>query len=151
MNKTRGHNNGLKQWAEHLLANLDDVNFDIRPRAADDISIVTKRLEDSSCSDFILEEDKGGHFKGEVFHSYHHQALISLSRRAVLAGFLSIWLKKCVVPLLPRDCISPIALFPAVLLVFGRRLGLLPAMICSIKRGLQILSDSYCHVDDQKK
>jgi hypothetical protein len=136
MNRTRGHNNGLKQWAEHLFVNLDNNSSEVRIRVADDVSIIAKRLENSQFTDFILEEDQGGHFKGEVFRSYHHQARVVLSRRAVLAGFLSLWLKRCVVPSLPRDCISPMVIIPVVLLVFGCRLGLLPAMICSIQRGL---------------
>lgn len=80
MNKTRGYKNGLKQWAEHLFVNLDSTNSDVRVRAVDDDSIIAKRMENSQFVDFILEEDQGGHFKGEVFRSYHHQARVALSR-----------------------------------------------------------------------
>ena len=33
-----------------------------------------------------------------VFDSFHHQAKIFISNRALLAAFLMLWLKRCVVP-----------------------------------------------------
>ena len=32
LNRTRGHNNDLKQWAEHLFVNLDNADFKICAR-----------------------------------------------------------------------------------------------------------------------
>jgi len=44
----------------------------------------------------VLEEDDDTYEKG--LRSFHHQARRPKSRKALLAGFLSVWLKRCVVP-----------------------------------------------------
>ena len=38
-----------------------------------------------------------------IFESFHHQAKVSISDRALLAGFLMLWLKRYVVPMLPHE------------------------------------------------
>jgi len=67
-----------------------------------------------------------------------------MSQKALLAGFLSVWLKKCVVPSSSHDRILSWVLLPAVYLVHGKPLGLLPAMVCGIQRGLRALTEAFC-------
>jgi len=55
-------------------------------------------------------------------------------RKALLAGFLSVWLKKCVVSSPPHNGILSWVLFPAIQLAHGKLLGLLLAMVCCIQR-----------------
>jgi len=55
------------------------------------------RIDGSGCDDVILEEDDGAYEMGDSFKSYRHQARQYLSYPAMLVGFLSVWLKKCVV------------------------------------------------------
>jgi len=112
---------------------------------------VALRMKEAGRQDLILEENEDGYRRGETFRSCHYQALRPLSRMAVLAGFLSLWLKKCVVPSPPRDDISIMAVFPAVDLALGRDLGLLPAMVCNIQRGLRALKDAFCSESRRKK
>ena len=50
----------------------------------------------------ILEEDDGPYEKGDILWSFHHQARRSMSRKALLADFLSVWLK-LLVDRLERD------------------------------------------------
>ena len=57
--------------------------------------------------------------------------------------FLSVWLKRCVVPSSSDDVILPTVLLPAVRLVHGRSLGLLPAMVCCIQRDLRALTEDF--------
>ena len=68
----------------------------------------------SGPGDINLEEDDKIYEKSNKFKSFHDQASLPISRKALLAGFLSTWLKMCVILSLPRDGISPMALFPAV-------------------------------------
>ena len=69
-------------------------------------------------------------FKSDtVFDSFHHQAMIPISNRALLAGFLMLWLKKCVVPTLPHKVIIVDVVCAAVLLAYSWFLGLLPTMV----------------------
>jgi len=73
----------------------------------------------------VLEEDDGIYEKGDILRSFHYQARRPMSRKAFLAGFLLVWLKRYVVPSPSSDVILPTVLLPAVRVVHGRSLGLL--------------------------
>ena len=92
--------------------------------------------------DIVLEEDNSIYEKGDILRSFHHQARQPMSRKALLAGFLSVWLKRCVVPS-PSSDVLPTVLLSTVRLVHSRSLGLLPAMCC-IQRGLRALTEAFC-------
>ena len=83
-------------------------------------------------SDVILEEDDSIYEKRDTLKSFHHQTHQPISRKALLAGFLSIWLKRCVVLSPSNDTIFLTALLLAIRLVDGRSLGLLSTMMCFI-------------------
>ena len=78
------------------------------------------------------------------FESFHHQARIPISDRALLAGFLMLWLKRCVVPTLPHEVIVADIVYPAVLLAYGSPIALLPAMTAGIQSGLRALTQTFC-------
>ena len=81
-----------------------------------------------------------------IFESFHHQAWIPISDRALLAGFLMLWLKRCVVPTLPHEVIV-VDVYPAVLLAHGKSISLLPAMVAGIQSSLRVLTKSLCQVE----
>ena len=93
----------------------------------------------------------GPYEKGDIIQSFHYQARRSMSRRALLAGFLSVWLKRCVVPSFSGDVILPSVLLPVVRLVHGRSVELLPAMVCCIQRGLRALMEAFCRPPTTKR
>jgi len=62
-------------------------------------------MKEHDYRDILLEEDEGIYEKGDTFKSFHHQAYQPISRKALLAGFLSISLKRCVVSSLLHDAI----------------------------------------------
>ena len=74
-----------------------------------------------------------------------------MSRKALLVGFLTVWLKRCVVPSSSGDVIHSTVLLPAVRLVYGRSLGLLPAMVCCIQRGIRALTEAFCRPPTTKR
>ena len=82
--------------------------------------------------DVILEEDDGIYEKDDTLKSFHHQDRQPISQKALLAGFLLVWLKRCVMPSPSSDAILPTTLLPTVHLVHGRSLGLLPAIVYCI-------------------
>ena len=89
-------------------------------------------------------------FKADTtFESFHHQARTPISDRALLAGFLMLWLKKCVVPTLPHEAISMDVVYPAVMLAYGRPIGLLPAMVSCLQSGLRVLTTSFCRTEEE--
>ena len=79
--------------------------------------------------DVVLEEDDDIYEKGDTLKSFHYQARQLISQKALLAGFLSVWLKRCEVLSPSSDAILPTALLPAVRLVHCCSLGLLLAMV----------------------
>jgi len=93
-----------------------------------------------------MESNEGTFKPGIVFDSFHHQTKTLISDRALLAGFLMLWLKRCVVPTLPHDVIVTNVVYPAVLLALGRFLGILLAMVGYLQSGLRVLCQSFCNV-----
>ena len=83
--------------------------------------------------DVILEEDDGIYEKGDTLQSFHHQARQLISRKAILAGFLSVWLEEVCSPISFPRAILPTTLLPAVRLVHGHSLGLCMAMVYCIQ------------------
>jgi len=55
-----------------------------------------------------------------------------MSDRALLAGFLMLWMKRCVIPKLPHEVIVTNMVYPAVLLAYGKSISLLLAMVAGI-------------------
>jgi len=90
-----------------------------------------------------------------IFESFHHQAKILISDRVLLAGFLMLWLKQCVVLMLPHEVIVTDMVYPAVLLAHGKSISLLPVMAYGIQSGLRLLAKSLCQeeviVDSQSR
>lgn len=71
------------------------------------------------------------------FKSFHHQAHTLVSDRALIAGFLMLWLKHYIISSLCHDAITIEVVYLAVLLVHGKPLGLLLVMLCKIQSGLR--------------
>ena len=141
--------NSLKSCIDCLLSVLDGVPKDIQVTIAD--ADISKMIASSGHGDIVLKEDDGIYEKGNTFKSLHRQASRPMSRKVLLAGFLSVWLKKCVISSPPHDEISSMAIFLAIQVVHGRALGLLPAMICSIQHGLRTLTETFCKGTPTKK
>ena len=59
-----------------------------------------------------------------------------MSERTLLAGFLMLWLKRCMVLMLPHEVIVADVVYPAVLLAHGKSISLLLAMVAGIKSNL---------------
>ena len=74
----------------------------------------------ASTSSYTTESVEDTFRLGTVFESFHHQAKTPISNRALLAGFLMLWLKRCVVSTLPHEVIVADVVYPAFLLAFGR-------------------------------
>ncbi|ONK80910.1 uncharacterized protein A4U43_C01F23120 [Asparagus officinalis] len=61
----------------------------------------------------------------------------------LLAGYLAIWLKKCVVPYQSGDTLPLEVLYPAIQLAYKKELSLLPVMVANIHRGLRQISSAF--------
>jgi len=120
----------FKELGNYLFPNLEDAPESAHYGVVDED--IFRRMKEHAQGDIILEEDDGIYEKGDILRSFHYQARRPMSCKAMLAGFLSVWLKRCVVPSPSSDVILSTVLLPAVRLVHGRSLRLLPAMMCCI-------------------
>jgi len=77
---------------------------------------------------------------GSLIESYHYQSTWAISDRALMAGFLIIWLKRCI---LSSEKISTDMILPTVLLCFNHGIALLLALMAGINRGLRDLVSSF--------
>jgi len=92
---------------------------------------ITERIS-ASTSSYTTESNEDTFKLDTVFESFHHQAKIPMSDRALLAGFLMLWLKRCVVSTLLHEVIITDMVYPAVLLAHEKSIALLPAMVSRI-------------------
>ena len=111
IHNTRENANEIKVWADYLFLVLDGAPEDVQFPISDDNP---QKMISSTHEDVFLEEDNGIHEKGDKFKSFHRQAKHPMSRKALLAGFLSVWVKKCVVPSPSHDGILSWVLLHAV-------------------------------------
>ena len=112
--------------------------------ACTDAEIAERIFE--SVTSYVTESNEDTFKSDTVFDSFLHQAKILVSGRALLAGFLMLCLKRCVVPTLPHEVNVADMVYPAVLLVHGRSLNFLSAMVCCLQSRLRTLCQSLCNV-----
>jgi len=96
---------------------------------------ITERISESVTS-YTTESNEDTFKPDTIFDSFHHQARIAISNRALLAGFLMLWLKRYVVPTPLHEVNVNDIVYPALLLSYGRPLSLLPAMVGYLQSGL---------------
>ena len=102
----------LKPWVEYLFpvaeGPIENIQASVSERK------IAKAMRSGNHEDVVLEEDDGECERGDVFLSFHCLASRSISRQALLAGYLSAWLKWCVIPSPPLDNITPLVILPDV-------------------------------------
>jgi len=129
-------------WGNYLFPGVNKTNLMNRLALSTDEEIF-ERIN-ASTSSYTTESNEDTFKSVTVFESFHHQAKVSMSDRALLVGFLMLWLKRCVVSTLSREVIVANMVYPAVLLAHGKSIALLPAMVVGIQGGLRVLMKSFC-------
>jgi len=79
--------NGLKTWVDYLFLVVDGPLESLQ--AAMEDRQIARAMKASENGDIVFEEDDDEHKKGNTFLGFHRQAGRSLSRRDLLAGYLS--------------------------------------------------------------
>ena len=93
--------------------------------------VIAERIS-ASTSSYTTESNEDTFKLDTVFKSFHHQVKILISDRALLVGFLMLWLKQCVMSTLRHEVIVADVVNLAVLLAHGKSIYLLPAMVAGI-------------------
>lgn len=68
--------NDLKAWVDYLFTNLDGGHVEVGIRAAATEDEVLAWMTECDPGDDTLEEDTGVYNRGDIFKSFHHQAVI---------------------------------------------------------------------------
>ena len=114
-------------WADYLFPTLEKALKEARFGVVEDDILRMMREHDHGYT--ILEEDGNIYEKGNTLKSFHHQAHQSISRKTLLVSFLSVWLKRRVVPSPPHDALFLTILLSTVRLLHSRYLKLLSAIV----------------------
>jgi len=101
----------------------------------------------TSTSSYTTESNEDTFKPDMVFESFHHHVRVPIFGWALLAGFLMLWLKRCVVPTLPHEVIIADVVYPAVLLAHRKSIAPFPAMVARIQSGLRALAKSFYRVE----
>lgn len=134
-------------WVEYLFPGVSDKMSSVSrcgPSTDEDIDEWIFTTTDY----YTVEFNEDTFNVGTIFESFHHQAEVAILYIALFAGFLMLWLKKCMVPTLPHEVVTLDVVYPAVLLAHGRPLGLLPAIVSCVQSGLHVLSSQFCNVTE---
>jgi len=78
-------------WANYLFPGVNNADLMTRLAPSTDEKI-TERISASTGS-YTIESNEDTFKPDTVFESFHHQAKVSMSDRALLMGFLMLWLK----------------------------------------------------------
>ena len=120
-------------WTNYLFPGVNKTDPMTRLASSTDEEIIERISASTSSYTTKSNEDT---FKPDTdFESFHYQAKVLISDRALLAGFLKLWLKRCVVPTLPHEVIIADMVYPAVLLAHGKSIALLLAMVVESRVG----------------
>ena len=109
---TAWRSGGIKQlsWANYLFNNVSKKDHSITRLASSSDQEIDDMVTQAPEGFYTTDSNEDGFEPDTLFESYHHQARTPISSRALLAGFLILWLKRCVVPrchtklLLPTWC-----------------------------------------------
>ena len=130
-------------WVSYLSNDINDKSNPMTRLTPSTNEEIVERIS-ASTSSYTTESNEDTFKPNTVFESFYYQARIPKSDRALLVGFLMLWLKRCVVPMLPHEVIVTDVVYPAVLLAYGKSIALLSAMVVGIQSGLQALVNSLC-------
>jgi len=79
-------------WASYLFNDLNDKNVPVTRMAPSTDEEIAERIT-ASTSSCTTESNEDTFKPDKVFESFHHQAKILISDQALLACFLTLWLK----------------------------------------------------------
>ncbi|ONK60101.1 uncharacterized protein A4U43_C08F14250 [Asparagus officinalis] len=134
----------LKQFACYLFKNLESNSgediCELSPLTPSGVNSLLKKIVARS---YTISSPENGSPTGTKFKSFLWHATAPIRPMTLLAGYLAIWLKKCVVPFQSGDALPLEVLYPAIQLVYKKELSLLPVIVANIHRGLRQLSSAF--------
>ncbi|ONK73126.1 uncharacterized protein A4U43_C04F27520 [Asparagus officinalis] len=147
--RTKSHVS-LKQFACYLFRNLEsnsgEAICDLATLTPSEVNGLLKKIDAHS---YTISSPESGFPAGTKFKSFLWHTTASIQPMTLLASYLAIWLKKCVVPYQSNDIFPLEVLYPAVQLAYKKELLLLPVMVANIHRGLRQISSAFTQKEDE--
>jgi len=109
-------------WATYLFLGVNKVNLMTQLAPSTDEEIFERMS--ASTSSYAIESNEDTFKLDMVFESFHHQTKVPMSDQVLLADFFTLWLKRCVVLMLPHEVIVVDVVYPAVLLAHEKSIAL---------------------------
>ncbi|ONK73232.1 uncharacterized protein A4U43_C04F28720 [Asparagus officinalis] len=147
--RTKSHVS-LKQFVSYLFKNLDsnsgEAICELATLTPSEVNGLLKKIDAHS---YTISSPESGFTIGTKFKSFLWHATAPIRPMTLLAGYLTIWLKKCVVPYQSSDILPLEVLYPAVQLAYKKELSLLPVMVANIHRGLRQISSAFTRKESE--
>ncbi|ONK58444.1 uncharacterized protein A4U43_C09F12830 [Asparagus officinalis] len=124
----------------NLESNSGEAIYELAPLTPSGVNSLLKKIDAHS---YTISSPESGFPAGTKFKSFLWHATAPIRPMALLAGYLAIWLKKCVVPYRSGDILPLEVLYPAIQLAYKKELSLLPVMVANIHRGLRQISSAF--------
>ncbi|ONK78086.1 uncharacterized protein A4U43_C02F14170 [Asparagus officinalis] len=143
-------NVSLKQFASCLFRNLEsnsgEAICELAPLTPSGVNSLLKKIDHHS---YTISSPESGFPVGTKFKPFLWHRTAPIRPMTLLAGYLAIWLKKCVVPYQSGDALPLEVLYPAVQLAYKKELSLLPVMVANIHRGLRQISSAFTRKESE--
>ncbi|ONK80867.1 uncharacterized protein A4U43_C01F22640 [Asparagus officinalis] len=143
-------NVSLKQFASYLFRNLEsnsgETICELAPLTPSEVNDLLKKIDARS---YTISSPESGFPAGTKFKSFLWHATAPIRPMTLLAGYIAIWLKKCVVPYQSGDALPLEVLYPAVQLAYKKERSLLPVMVANIHRGLRQISSAFTRKESE--
>ncbi|ONK58168.1 uncharacterized protein A4U43_C09F8920 [Asparagus officinalis] len=116
-------NVSLKQFASYLFRNLEsnssEAICELAPLTPSGVNSLLKKIDAHS---YTISSPESGFPAGTKFKSFLWHETAPIRPMTLLAGYLAIWLKKCMVPYQSGDALPLEVLYPAVQLTYKKEL-----------------------------
>ncbi|ONK78190.1 uncharacterized protein A4U43_C02F15480 [Asparagus officinalis] len=146
--RTKSHVS-LKQFTCYLFRNLEsnsgEAICELAMLTPSEVNVLLKKIDAHS---YTISSPESGFPAGTKFKSFLWHATASIQPMTLLAGYLAIWLKKCVAPYQSGDIMPLEVLYLVVQLAYKKELSLLPVMVANIHRGLRQISSTFTQKED---
>ncbi|ONK73034.1 uncharacterized protein A4U43_C04F26450 [Asparagus officinalis] len=145
MHRISGLPMGQMLYQENLESTSGEAICELATLTPSEVNGLLKKIDAHS---YTISSPESDFPAGTKFKSFLWHATASIQPMTLLAGYLAIWLKKCMVPYQSGDIMPLEVLYPAVKLAYKKELSLLPVMVANIHRGLRQISSTFTQKED---
>lgn len=118
ISSTRSYGVGHNVWATYLFRNQNKSLRSIMGHKATEKEEVERHTVETRDVSYTAEFNEWAFKASTVCNSFYYQARFPVSSQGLIASFIMLWLKRCIIPSLPKVAIAINVAYPVVLLVY---------------------------------